>query len=88
MMHYHPELVNLDEAGPGEAHPFALQSLRNKTAWLPRHWTKVTSDTGIGNPHLATAEKGKRFATAVAERYAILLHELAAVKNPDDIYEK
>jgi len=88
MMHYHPELVKLEEAGAGEAHPFALEGLRKKTAWLPRHWTKVTTDTGIGNPRLATAEKGQRYAAAVAERYAMLLNELAAVGNDDDIYEK
>ena len=88
MMHYHPELVNLSEAGPGDAHPFALEALRTKTAWLPRHWTKVTSDTGIGNPRLATPEKGRRFAEAVASKYALLLHQLAAVTNQDDLYEK
>ena len=87
MMHYHPELVNLSEAGPGEANAFALESLRKKTAWLPRHWTKVTSDTGIGNPALATAEKGQRFAQAVAEKYAQLLQELAAVQSQDELYE-
>ena len=86
MMHYHPELVNLNEAGPGDANPFVLQSLREKTAWLPRHWTCVTSDTGIGNPHLASANKGRRFAEAVAGKYAILLKELAAVKGEQDFY--
>ena len=87
MMHYHPELVNLNEAGPGDAHPFALESLRTKAAWLPRHWTKVTSDTGIGNPALATAEKGRRYAAAVADRYALLLKELAPVRTTDDLYD-
>ena len=86
MMHYHPELVNLDEAGPGLANPFALQSLREKTAWLPRHWTLVTDDTGIGNPHLASADKGRRFAEAIAQKYAVLLKELAAVKDEKDFY--
>ena len=86
MMHYHPELVNLSEAGPGLANPFALESLREKTAWLPRHWTRVTSDTGIGNPHLASAEKGCRFAEAVSRKYALLLKELAAVKGEQELY--
>ncbi|MBO7348176.1 MAG: creatininase family protein [Bacteroidaceae bacterium] len=86
MMHYHPELVNLSEAGPGCANAFALQTLREKTAWLPRHWTRVTSDTGIGNPHLATAEKGGRFAEAVVRKYALLLKELAAVESERDFY--
>lgn len=88
MMHYHPELVCLDEAGAGDARPFALQSLREKVAWLPRHWTKVTDDTGIGNPGLATAEKGHHFAQAVAKKYAFLLKELASVKDADDMYER
>ena len=86
MMHYHPELVELSEAGEGKANPFALQSLREKTAWLPRHWTQVTADTGIGNPCLATAEKGCRFAEAVAKKYATLLKELAAVQCEQDFY--
>ena len=86
MMHYHPELVNLSEAGPGLANPFALESLREKTAWLPRHWTRVTSDTGIGNPHLASAEKGRRFAEAVSRKYALLLKELTAVKGEQELY--
>lgn len=87
MMHYHPELVNLSEAGPGNANAFALKGLREKTAWLPRHWTRVTADTGIGNPRLATAEKGQRFAAAVAEKYAKLLQELAAVNSEAELYE-
>ncbi len=88
MMHYHSELVSLSEAGPGRAHPFALESLRQKTAWMPRHWNRVSDDTGIGNPHLATAEKGRRYAEAVAQRYALLLKELAAVEDEQDFYEK
>ncbi len=88
MMHYHPELVDLAEAGEGRANAFALSGLRDKTAWLPRHWSLVSSDTGIGNPQLATAAKGRRFAEAVASKYALLLKELAAVKGPEDMYEK
>ncbi len=86
MMHYHPELADLAEAGPGLANPFALQSLREKTAWLPRHWTRVTADTGIGDPRHATPEKGRRFAEAVARKYAVLLKELAAVRGEQDFY--
>jgi len=86
-MHYHPELVDLSEAGPGQANAFALKSLREKTAWMPRHWNRVTEDTGIGNPSLATTEKGCRFAEAVAQKYALLLKELAAVNDEQDFYD-
>ena len=87
MLHYHPELVCMELAGDGRAHAFALPSLRQKTAWLPRHWNLVSEDTGIGNPHQASAEKGQRFAKAVAERYAQLLAELKDVASPADLYE-
>ncbi len=82
MMYYRPELVNLDEAGEGRGKPFAVESLQKGVAWIPRNWQKVTSDTGIGNPRAATADKGRRFAEAVAERYALLFKELAK----DELY--
>ena len=80
MMHYHPELVNLEEAGIGEYKTFAVQSLNEKVAWIPRNWGKVSKDTGVGDPRGASAEKGKKFAEAVAEKYARLFDELVNQK--------
>lgn len=77
MMHYHPELVNLDEAGKGDFKTFAIQSLNEKVAWIPRNWKKISEDTGVGDPGKASAEKGKRFAEAVADKYAKFFGELA-----------
>ena len=82
MMYFHPELVNLAEAGSGDYKEFKAKSLREKVAWVPRHWLKVTEDTGIGNPSLATAEKGARFVQAIIEKYADLFHDL----SQDSIY--
>ena len=82
MMHYHPELVNLEEAGNGDYKRFASPMLNEKVAWIPRNWQRVSQDTGIGNPKLATAEKGKQYAEAVVKKYAQLFNEL--VKG--DIY--
>ena len=76
MMHYHPELVNLEEAGSGEYKTFAVQSLNEKVAWIPRNWGKVSKDTGVGDPRGASVEKGKKFAEAVAKKYAKLFDEL------------
>ena len=77
MMYYHPEFVNLSDAGPGQSKSFAVQSLNEKVAWIPRNWQKVTEDTGIGNPMKSTAKKGEAFAKAVVEKYATLLIDLA-----------
>ncbi|MBD5255288.1 MAG: creatininase family protein [Barnesiella sp.] len=82
MMHYHPELVNLQEAGPGGNGGFKSERLQRGAAWLPRNWSRVSDDTGIGSPAAATAEKGRRFAEAVSREYAILLKELCE----EDLY--
>lgn len=76
MMHYHPELVDLSEAGEGASFPFAIPALNEKIAWTPRHWDKSSHDTGIGNPEKATAEKGRRYARAVTARLAKLFVEM------------
>ena len=68
MMYYHPEIVSLQEAGDGVSKPFALPTLQEKTAWIPRNWSKISADTGVGNPKNASAEKGKRYAKAIIEK--------------------
>lgn len=77
MMYYHPELVHLETAGDGRNKPFALPALKEKVAWIPRDWQQVSTDTGIGDPRKATAEKGKRFAGAVTAKYAQFFAEFA-----------
>lgn len=87
MMHVNPELVRpLSEAGEGRARKFRVAGLREGWAWAPRAWTKVTDDTGTGNPSAATADKGGRYLDAVSERIGNFLVELARA-NPDDMYE-
>lgn len=76
MMYYHPELVNLLEAGSGEVKPFAIKSLNEKIAWTPRHWDKTTKDTGVGDPRLASSEKGAHYLKLVIEKLAKLFVEV------------
>lgn len=85
MLHYHPEWVNMALAGEGKSHPFALRSLNEKIAWVPRNWQRVSDDTGIGNPRKATPEKGKKYAKAVTEKLCQLFTEIA---QAPDIYKK
>lgn len=80
MLHYHPNLINMSQAGEGASITFALNSLRDKTGWLPRDWSKVSRDTGIGDPRLASAEKGGRCAEWVVQKLTTLIHELTTKK--------
>lgn len=88
MMHYHPEWVNLAEAGDARSNDFTIPALQNGSVWMPRNWGKVSTDTGIGNPALSTAEKGKRFATDIVEAYADFIAHFAKIKNEDELYTK
>jgi creatinine amidohydrolase len=86
MLHIAPQLVRpLEEAGSGAAKQFRIQALR-QWAWAQREWSKVTADTGVGNPAAATAEKGAAFLRAVTENLGQFLVELAAA-DPNDLYE-
>jgi len=77
IMYYHPELVSLSEAGDGTSNPFALSSLNEKTAWIPRHWGKISIDTGVGNPKKSSPEKGEQYAKALIEKMGQLFIELS-----------
>ncbi|MDX1741081.1 MAG: creatininase family protein, partial [Rhodothermales bacterium] len=71
IMHIAPDLVRRpDEAGPGAERRFRVKGLRDGTAWAPRQWTKVTDDTGVGDPRAATAEKGQRYLDRVTSMIA------------------
>ena len=86
MLHVAPDLVRpLGEAGPGAARRSRVQAVREGWAWMPRQWTRVTDDTGVGNPAHASAEKGARYVDALVSDLSRFLVELAAL-DPSDPY--
>src|SRR5690606_27805427 len=77
MMHLAPDWVlPLEEAGRGAARTFKIAGLREGWVSAQRKWTEVTSDTGVGNPELATREKGRTFFGAVTQIIASFIEEL------------
>ena len=77
VMHLTPDLVlPLEEAGDGAAKTFKIRGLREGWATSQRAWTKVTQDTGVGNPKKATAEKGKQFFEKTTDMIAEFLIDL------------
>jgi creatinine amidohydrolase len=86
MLHIAPDLVRpLSVAGDGRARPFRLRGLSERWVWTPRAWTKVTRDTGVGNPKKATAEKGKRYLADLTDQIAGFLVDLGR-SNPTNLY--
>ncbi len=86
MLHLRPDLVRpLSEAGEGRARPWRLPALREGWAWAPRRWSRVTDDTGVGDPRPATADKGRLVFDAVCGRIAEYLTDVARA-DLDDLY--
>ncbi len=87
VLHVAPHLVVSDRArwGEGRAHPSTLEGVQTGVAWMPRRWTQATADTGIGNPHEATAEQGATFVEQAVARIAAFCTELATA-NPEQLW--
>ena len=76
----------LSEAGDGAERRFRVKGLREGWAWTQREWTKMTADTGVGDPAKATPDKGRRYFEAVTKKIGEFLIELAAA-DANDLYE-
>lgn len=78
MLHYHPGWVlPLEEAGNGDSKSFTINALKNNQVWIPRNWGKVSTDTGIGNPKAANAQKGRKFAESITDILSLFLSDFA-----------
>jgi creatinine amidohydrolase len=73
-----PDLVlPLSEAGDGKSKRLIFDAAKEGWVWAPRPWTKVTKDSGIGNPEKASHDKGERYLNDVISKIASFLIELS-----------
>jgi len=87
LLYLTPELVlPVSEAGNGKAKRLKIKSLNEKWAWTERRWSKVTQDTGIGDPSKSNAEKGEKYFKAVTQKVAQLMLEISKA-DLKDLYE-
>ncbi len=84
MQYLRPDLVRpLDQAGPGIARALGLSGFREGWAVTQREWSRVTDDTGVGNPYQASAKKGRVFLEDCSNGLAHFLTELHEVPDVD-----
>src|SRR5262249_24656753 len=75
---FFPDLMRMELADDGAAKPTKLDAVNKGWISITRPWHLVTSNTGLGNPFAATAEKGQKLMDIVVERLGQFLIELAA----------
>lgn len=79
---YFPELVARREDGSlaadeGSVRPLRFEALRSGWVSITRPWHLLTSNGGSGNPHAASADKGRQLMKVLVERLATFLVELS-----------
>jgi creatinine amidohydrolase len=82
IMHFCPELVRKLPSGQlaadaGERRQLRFEAMREGWISLTRPWHLLTTNSGSGNPHSATAEKGAKLVEVIVERIAPFLAELS-----------
>ena len=79
-----PEFVlPLEKAGDGDFKKFRIKAFNEDWAWAERQWSKVTADTGIGNPQKASKGKGVKYFRAITDKISKLLIGLAGADIDD-----
>ena len=73
----HPDLVELEHAGPGEPAPFRFEALRRGWVQTSRRFSRLNDHCAAGDPRAASAEKGRAYLELVCGRIAAFLEELA-----------
>ncbi len=86
---YFPHLVAIEANGAITAddratRPLRFEALREGWVSLSRPWHLLTTNSGSGNPHAASAEKGRRVMKLIVQRVAGFLVELSEAELDDD----
>jgi creatinine amidohydrolase len=80
---FFPELVKPELADAGAARPTRFEAINRGWMSITRPWHLATTNTGLGNPAAASADKGKRLMEVLVERLGDFLVELAAAPMDD-----
>ena len=78
---YFSEFVDVDQSGQitgddGAVKPTRFQAVNQGWISITRPWHLLTSQTGAGNPHPASAEKGRQLMDVLVQRLSDFLVEL------------
>ncbi|OQB38025.1 MAG: Creatinine amidohydrolase [Candidatus Latescibacteria bacterium ADurb.Bin168] len=82
-LHLMTELVHLERAGDGSTRETDFEGMNSGWVQIARPWHLFTKDSASGDPHLANAEKGIRYAETCISRIADFLSQLSATPRND-----
>lgn len=78
ILHLTPNLVLPKEHwGDGAEKSNIIGTFKDGWVWTERPWSKISDDTGVGNPKAATAEKGAMFFNYVCNKMSQLFLDIS-----------
>jgi creatinine amidohydrolase len=80
---FFPHLLKPELADAGATKPTRFEAVNRGWVSITRPWHLATTNTGMGDPRAATAEKGRKLMDIVTERLGRFLVELAAAPIDD-----
>jgi len=87
LLYLRPDLVlPKKEWGQGREKKPKIDSFSESWLWTERKWSKVTEDTGIGDPNYASLEKGEKFYHDVTKKIGKVIIQLCQMDSKN-IYE-
>jgi creatinine amidohydrolase len=87
ILHLAPELVlPRKDWGEGAEKKNKIAAFNEGWVWTERPWSKISEDTGVGNPKESSKEKGERYFNAVCNKLGDLIMEISNTET-DDLYE-
>jgi creatinine amidohydrolase len=75
---FFPHLLKPELADAGATKPTKFEAVNRGWVSITRPWHLATTNTGMGDPRAATAEKGRKLMDILTERIGRFLVELAA----------
>ena len=80
---FFPELLHPEQADAGKEIPTKLDAINRGWISITRPWHLATTNTGMGDPRSATAEKGRRLMDALTNRLGQFLADLSNLPMTD-----
>ena len=87
LLYLKPDLVLPKEKwGKGKEKKNKIKAFSEEWLWTERKWSEISEDTGVGDPILATKEKGEIFFKDLTEKIANLFYDISKA-DAQNLYE-
>ena len=87
LLYLKPSLVlSKEKWGEGREKKPKIKAFSEGWVWTERKWSDITEDTGVGDPRLASKEKGEKYFKAVTQKMSDLIYEVSKA-DIQNLYE-